>query len=949
MNDYLKELKLTDFVVFDLETTGTDSYLDRIIEIAAVRYKNGKVVSKFVHLIDPETEISENISILTGITNDDVKGKPKIEDILPEFIRFTGDSPLIGHNINFDLSFLNVNLQAQDSILMLGSSSFYDTLLLSQIFFPVEVSNHRLSSLTEYFGFKSDNLHRAYNDCEATGYLFLKIIEKAVAANEGTVRKLVEVSGKSELIYIKEFFNNLGNYFLRTSFGRKIKDKPKPFPLTNILSRDSEPDDDEMYELSKEDLPEKIFSHGGAFEKNITTYEYREEQLVMAKKCSEVLKDDRILVCEAGTGVGKSFAYLVPSIVFSMLNKERIIVSTNTKNLQEQIFFKDLPVLHDLFRSSFKAVLLKGRNNYICKNRYERFLNHPEDNLSDDEYEKFMPLIYWGDRTVTGDIEENNGFKMAFSRFLWNKLRSDKGFCSGKKCPKYNSCYLQNVRKNAFKSDLVIINHSLLFSDMASENAVLGAYSHLVIDEAHNVENSATKYLGFEFNYYIMKNLLNRVNYNNRQGINIRIERMLTYLSTDKETVRLLNEQLLDKTKSTHDQTKKIFDLASDSVLSKYTGESKFVNIKNRYRDISEVLPFENENNSLKFLFEDLLSILRRLDTIFNMEAEKNHDMDDISAEIKSVLTQAEEAAESYGFFLNSKRDNFVFWYEVTASPGKENIYLFAAPLNVSELLKSDLYDNMKSIIFTSATLTIESRFKYMLKKLGLDEYGDDRIETLMLGTPFDLRSQLKIVAPSFIASPKNAVVYERDIAEVLKHLCEDHDNGTLVLFTSYYQMNNIFNSIKSHFVKKDRIVAVQNKDMSRTNLIKQFRSVRNSFLLGTDSFWEGIDVPGDALHTLIISKLPFAVPTEPVIQARTEELEKNGVDSFMGYSVPETVLKLKQGIGRLIRHRNDRGIILILDSRVVNTRYGRAFLNSLPVEPEIPRSYADLTRLLLN
>ena len=949
MNDHLKELKLSDFVVFDLETTGTDPYLDRIIEIAAVRYTNGKVVSKFVHLIDPETQISDNISILTGITNDDVRGKPKIEDILPEFISFTGDSPLVGHNINFDISFLNVNLQNQDTMLMLGSSSFYDTLLLSQIFFPVEVSNHRLSSLTEFFGFKSDDLHRAYNDCEATGYLFLKIIEKAVAANEGTVRKLVEVSGRSELIYIKEFLNNLGNYFLRTSFGRKIKDKPVPFSLTNILTRDSEPDEDELYELSKSDLPEKIFGHGGAFEKHIPTYEYREEQLLMAQKCSEVLKDDKILVCEAGTGVGKSFAYLVPSIVFSLLNKDRVIVSTNTKNLQEQIFFKDLPVLHDLFRSSFKAVLLKGRNNYICRNRYERFLNHPEDNLSDDEYDKFMPLIYWADRTVTGDIEENNGFKMGVSRFLWNKLRSDKGFCSGKKCPKYSSCYLQNVRKSAFKSDLVVINHSLLFSDMASENAVLGSYTHLVIDEAHNVENSATKYLGYEFNYFMMKNLLNRINYNNRQGINIRIERMLPYLKTDKDTVSTLNEQLIEKAKSTHDQTKKVFDLASDSVLSKYTGESQFINIKNRYYDISEVLMSETENAALKFLFEDLLSILRRLDSIFNMEAEKDPEKDDISAEIKSVLSQAEEVSEAYGFFLNSNRENFVFWYEATASPGKENIYLYAAPLNVSELLKSDLYDNMKSIIFTSATLTIESRFKYMLKKLGLDEYGDDRIETLMLGTPFDLRSQLEIIAPSFIASPKNAAVYEKDIAAILKHLCEEHDNGTLVLFTSYYQMNNIFSSIKSHFVKKDRILAVQNKDTSRTNLIKQFRSVRNSFLLGTDSFWEGIDVPGEALHTLVISKLPFAVPTEPVVQARTEELEKNGIDSFMGYSVPETILKLKQGIGRLIRHRNDRGIILILDSRVVNTRYGRAFLNSLPVEPEIPRSYADLTRLLLN
>ncbi len=373
------------------------------------------------------------------------------------------------------------------------------------------------------------------------------------------------------------------------------------------------------------------------------------------------------------------------------------------------------------------------------------------------------------------------------------------------------------------------------------------------------------------------------------------------------------------------------------------------MNIKNRYRDVSEVFAFENENNTLKLLYEELFSILRRLEIILNMEAEKNHEFDDLVSEIKSVSEQTEAVTISYDMFLNSNRENYVFWYELTAKQGRENIYLYAAPLNVSELLKRDLYDNMQSMIFTSATLTIESRFKYMLKKLGLDEYEEDRLETLMLGTPFDMKSQLEIIAPRYIATPKNGIVFESDMTEILKYLCDEHDNGTLVLFTSYAQMNNIYHAVKSHFIRKDRILALQNRETSRTNLIKQFRSVRNSFLLGTDSFWEGVDVQGEALHTLVIGKLPFAVPTEPVIAARIEELEKNGINSFMGYSVPEAILKLKQGIGRLIRHRNDTGVILILDSRVVNTRYGMAFINSLPVEPKIPSNFADLKRLLLN
>ncbi|MBU4486164.1 MAG: DEAD/DEAH box helicase family protein, partial [Candidatus Delongbacteria bacterium] len=538
------------------------------------------------------------------------------------------------------------------------------------------------------------------------------------------------------------------------------------------------PDDDEMYKLSREDTIDKIFSDDGAISKNISNFEYREEQHVMANKCSEVLNNDKILVCEAGTGVGKSYAYLVPSIIFSLINNERIIISTNTKNLQEQIFFKDLPVLHDLFKSCFKAVLLKGRNNYICKFRYEKILNRPEDYLTGDEYEKFMPLIYWAERTSTGDIEENNGFKIGYSRFLWYKLVSDKGFCSGKKCPNYNECYLQNIRKSAFKSNLVIINHSLLFSDMASENAVLGAYQYLVIDEAHNVENSATKYLGFEYNNYQIKNLCQRINYNNKHGINIRIDKGSDWFKTDKKTIKELNEQLLEKSGNTNDQTKKIFDLSIEMIISKTSNNSQFSNIKNRYNDISDVFAFEKENTILKYLHEDLIGILNRLDIIFNMEAEKNHDFDDLSNEIKSIIEQTEEVYESLEFFLNSKRDNYVFWYEITGGESKENLSLYAAPLDVSAILKNDLYENMKSIIFTSATLTIESRFKYMARKLGLDDYSEERLNFLMLGTPFDLKSQLRIITPSNISSPKNTIVYENDVSAILNYLCEEHDNG---------------------------------------------------------------------------------------------------------------------------------------------------------------------------
>ncbi|MCK4980809.1 MAG: hypothetical protein KAS62_10460, partial [Candidatus Delongbacteria bacterium] len=436
----------------------------------------------------------------------------------------------------------------------LKSKVFHDTLLLSQILFPVGPANHKLSTLASYLNIETEGFHRALNDCIATGELFDQIIKKSLELAEETVKKIVNVAGKSK--YVKHLFVNLANHYLKSSFNRKIsKNEKRSLLNSNILEQITQLDHDELSKLYENDISEKVFSDGGLLSKIIPNYEYREVQYLLSKKCDEIFKDEKFLISEAGTGVGKSFAYLVPSIVHSLTNESKVIVSTNTKTLQEQIFYKDLPILHEMFNESFKAVLLKGRNNYLCRKRYENICRRPTDHLSESEIAQFLPLVYWAEITSAGDIEENSGFKIGFARNVWGKTVSDKGYCAGKKCKYYKHCFLQNVRKSSFKSNLVIVNHSLLFSDLASDNAVLGNYEHLVIDEAHNVESSATRYLGVEYSLYQLKNLMYKI-YSSRQKNNFcrRLENSLGKFKNEKDSLSDLIIKLEEKVSNFYDK-----------------------------------------------------------------------------------------------------------------------------------------------------------------------------------------------------------------------------------------------------------------------------------------------------------------------------------------------------------------------------------------------------------
>lgn len=946
MQNFLSQINFENFIIFDIETTGFSKSSDKIIEIAAIKVENSQVSQRFNELINPEQIIPENITKLTGITNEMVENAGTISEVLPIFTNFIKDFPLLAHNIKFDWEFIKHKCLDEDLDLE-QNEILVDTLILSQIFLPEGPVNHKLETLKDYLKIDIKNSHRALADCETTLGLFQEIIKKIEMVSFDDIRKLTAVATQSRN-YAKDFLIKVSNSFTNKIFSSEGKKRRLKLPGFNSIESASKISEDKKAELLQPEVIDLIFGREGLLKHKVSSFEYREQQFLMAESTLKAFLQNRFLLCEAGTGVGKSFAYLIPSIINYLVSEEKVIVSTNTKNLQEQIFFKDIPMLHELFSESFTAIILKGRGNYLCLKKFYRMLSNPDENLDDQQIEKFLPLVIWGLATETGDIEENSGFKRAYGYDVWVKLHSDSASCNGRKCPYYKKCFLQNIRKKVHKAGLVVINHSLLFSDASSENAVLGKYDHLVLDEAHNLESTATKYLGVEFSFNLVKTNLYRLqSYDTKRGLLNKVIKKITQtnqagVNVDRFLERSdnLKSRLPEFLKNSQD----IFDSIGHTIYKDNNQYNEQL-LKNRFRDFEKELISGQSLKELKIfkdVFEDIIEESGRLTKLLSGTEELEDLFEDEILEFKSITDELEQTFSNFNFFLNSKRENYVYWYEILKKDTNYFFKLAAAPLEISQILDDLLYSKLKSAIFTSATISIENRFKYYINKSGLAKYKDSKLDTLSLGSPYS-EHQLKVIVPSYIASPKMQSLFTNDIEEFLQKVILHFDRGSLALFTSYKQMSELFYRVNDLFKEHDRLISMQSKEGSRRELLNQFKAVRNSVLFGTNSFWEGVDVPGASLEMVVIARLPFAVPSEPIIQARLEKLEKEGKNSFMHYSVPEAILKFKQGIGRLLRSHSDQGVVYILDSRVVNTRWGSAFINSLPVKPNIAKKLSEV------
>ncbi len=637
-----------------------------------------------------------------------------------------------------------------------------------------------------------------------------------------------------------------------------------------------------------------IFSPGGLIAQHLDAYEFRHEQLHMAHEVARAFMASEHLIVEAGTGVGKSFAYLIPAISLALKTEQPVVISTNTISLQEQLMTKDIPFLQRVLPRYFKAVLAKGRRNYLSRRRLQTLLA-AERGLFDtqEEVEQVQDIVAWVKHTEDGSRAELP--TQPFPQ-VWDKVASDRDNCLGRKCPTYDTCFYFNARREMREADLLVVNHHLLFSDLAIRKnndgaGILPDYDYLIIDEAHHLEATATKHASLEFSNTQVKWLLDAL-YNERSEGGLAKQFNATELVVQVVEARRQANILFG------DIIAEIGEASGDT-LTKRIEKSNFI------------------NNVLDAPLADIERTLKRLSD----DAQNDDDEQEITAHYR----QCERLRDELDTLIRQTDPDYVYWAEISYSGKFSRILLNATPANVNKMLRDNLFTAKSSVVMTSATLATNRNFDYFKKRVGISGSRE-----LLVDSPFDFKQQVEIHLPRSMPHPNKAEFTLAAIREIKRYL-KMTDGKAFVLFTSYKMMDEVYDAVAPYLEQLGIDAFKQGGELSRTAMLQAFRENTNSVLFGTSTFWEGVDVRGEALSNVIIARLPFEVPTHPVMEARVKQIKERGGNEFFEFSLPEAILRLKQGFGRLIRTQTDKGIVVILDPRIKTGSYGKQFLASLP------------------
>lgn len=702
---------------------------------------------------------------------------------------------------------------------------------------------------------------------------------------------------------------------------------------------------DKLNALDKKKIGALLMPEGGLSQK-LKSYEFREQQLEMLKHICDAFNNNNIALIEAGTGVGKTLAYLLPAIHWSIQNKERCVISTNTINLQEQLINKDIPILQSALGIEFKAVLLKGRNNYVCLRKVKEIEQEQELLIDADEDKEIKILLKWIKKTRDGSKSDLN-FLPKYQ--VWEKIASESDTCSRAKCTYYKKCFVNIARHEAIKANIIITNHHLLFADFAVRRlslslSVLPPYQRLIMDEAHHIEEVATSYLGEGVTRTGIRRIFRRL-YRMQKG-----DQPRGYLALLKFKLLALKKELkvniLDKIIEDLDQNviSKIDNLeqlnnsAMDVIVDLLRAAKPDENGEIKLR-IVESVKQDPQWKDVEDKFSEMIFQTKRFCTHLNKAINGFDKIDiELSDIFFSLLIDIKAQSERLLFsckvidqILFSTDEDNIRWIECR-HPHITRLKI--SPLQVNEIMRETVYDKLNTVVMTSATLSVaglknRNEFNFIMNRIGLDLVEKERVITIKLLAPFNYKQQVLLGIPTDIPEPGHES-YKNELLQILLTSINVSGGRAFILFTSYGLLNYIFLRIENVLVEQG-IIALKQGTESRYQLLEKFRQNETSVLFATDSFWEGVDVPGNALRLVIITKLPFQVPTEPVIEARVEAITKNGGNAFMEYSVPQAVIKLRQGFGRLIRNKSDSGLILVLDKRLIDKYYGRIFIDSLP------------------
>ncbi|MEH7391115.1 ATP-dependent DNA helicase DinG [Bacillus sp. JJ1474] len=925
------------YVVIDLETTGNAPKKgDKMIQFAAVVIENGKIVEEFSSLVNPGQSIPPFIEELTGLDDEAVKDAPVFSEIAPKVLTLLEDAYFVAHNVLFDLSFL------QEELLLAGYNGFYgpvlDTVELSRVFMPT-ADSFQLSELAFREGLNHERPHQADSDAYVTAELLLLLLDRLERLPLCTIKQIYKLSGglKSDLDLLIDSILTKKEAMVEVL--QNDLEIHQGIALKMFYEQDTDDDNETLNYPKQQEAKEELFK------KAFSNYEIRLGQFKMMDSVYQAFKHKRHALIEAGTGVGKSLAYLIPAAIYGKENRQTVMISTYTTQLQEQLLSNDIPKLKQMLPFPVKAVLLKGRSHYLSLAKFEQTLKDLDDNY--DTILTKMQILVWLTETNTGDIDEIN--LSSGGMIFWNKIKNDEAIFLQNKSWISRDFYLR-ARKSALKADLIITNHSLLLSDLVSHNKILPEYSHIVIDEGHHFVKVSGQYFGFSLDYLKTRFLISRIGHLEQKQLLFMLEQVLEKAEIEKKHLVHSFEmnQMIQELSFEMDELFKIISIFAKKKTKSRKGYNR---ISSRFLgdDSShESRAVQASAERFLFLIKDFTAELeKRLNVMSiikeNLSAREKSSLE----ELASVVEELKEIAEAIKHIFLHPSEEYVTWIDMDVRSMQNATTVYSQPVKAGHLLKEEFFSKKESAVITSATLSVKNSFNYMLNELGLQltECSAEQIQS-----PFDYHEQVKLIIPDDLPEVNSVSLdeYVMSISEHIISIAEATKGRMLILFTSHEMLKKTYELIKeSGFLNEYAIIAQGVSSGSRSRLTRNFQKFEKAILLGTNSFWEGVDIPGEDLTCLIIVRLPFSPPDEPFTEARCEQIKQNGGNPFSDYSLPEAIIRFKQGFGRLIRTRSDKGFIFIFDRRLVTTQYGKAFLDSIPKIPHTKSNINGIVELI--
>jgi DNA polymerase-3 subunit epsilon/ATP-dependent DNA helicase DinG len=799
----------------------------------------------------------------------------------------------------------------------------HDTWDLASVFLPT-TTEYSLRYLAKLLGAQHTNPHRALDDAQATREVFVSLLHRAAELDPGLLSHITNLSNRSRwamasLLYGMDGKIDKGNG--ASAFG--LTGLNLEYLSTRLGRPERRRFDSDLAHLDEKKIT-NLLGVNGPFSKTFDGFEHRPEQLEMLTKVTEAIYQGHHLVVEGGTGVGKSMAYLLPAAIFAASKGQRVVISTNTINLQEQLMRKDIPAVIEVLEGAglvkkglIQSALLKGRGNYLCLNRWGYLAR--SENPSVDDARLLGKTAVWLQETKSGDRSEIN--LSGRDAFTWSKVSAgDKGWCPGLR--NGGPCFLRSAREKADQAHIVVVNHALLLSDLMHGGSLIPDYQYLIVDEAHNLEEEATKQFGFEISPEKLQDELeplSRLTTQVRAGLSTADLGSAVRQNGDRSVADV--ESLLPHLRELWGRLWGNIEGFLDSQRSGASDDHSQLlvtpQMRNQLAWADLTLSWENLDVTLGQAVNRISQIQRFLEGANLPAVGESDTLTMESANIQDAFNQLREQMSS---LIGTSDEQSIIW--IARDQYKNDVSLHSAPLQVSSALAEQLFSQKESVVLTSATLGTQGSFEYVRGRLGLGEETDE----LLVGSPFDYQKAALLMIPDDMPQP-NSDKYIESMSKVLAELGKSLNGHTMALFTSYSALRSVAQQIRGSLIVEGIEVLAQGVDGSPQQLTRRFIENPESVLLGTSSFWEGVDLPSGVLKALVLTRLPFQVPSDPIVKARSDQYE----DAFKEYSIPQAVLRFRQGIGRLIRNKGDKGAIVVLDRRITGRSYGQAFLKSIP------------------